>query len=361
MVVTCASSSPRTSPRSRSSRSSGASSCSSSSSAPPAALCSASACRRRLEAKHTQLYPTTARLGIRGTKAIKRRIVQRRILEKLELFSPYPPEDLALPYNHQGHRLTSMRLRSGYTQNDRWFAGSYHQVYSTAPSPSPSPSPAPAPSPPASPSPVPAPLPADPAAKEAELPIPPHTPMHQTLHFHYGVPPTEPIEIALDVCTPVLLIAWYLNADTSCTNTICTMVYPRAKEDENPFTACIIANLVLQDFPRQPGSQGSSSWLSDPALPRRHQSLGPCLLDDEIPIFGHNRVIYIRTVGLDVTPPDHFVELFPSISANFLLNRPVLLTFLYFPPYLKVSSLTKEALLYDRQYTKLLLSAFHLT
>ncbi|KAJ6546162.1 hypothetical protein B0H10DRAFT_1969716 [Mycena sp. CBHHK59/15] len=38
--------------------------------------------------------------------------------------------------------------------------------------------------------------------------------------------------------------------------------------------------------------------------------------DDEIPIFGRNRVIYIRTVGLDVTPPDHFVELFPSISAE---------------------------------------------
>ncbi|KAJ6552370.1 hypothetical protein B0H10DRAFT_2202074 [Mycena sp. CBHHK59/15] len=397
MVVTRASSSPRTSPRSRSSRSSGASSCSSSSSAPPAALSSASARRRRLEAKHTQLYPTTARLGIRGTKAVKRRIVQRRILEKLELFSPYPPEDLALPYNHQGHRLTAMRLRSGYTQNDRWFAGSYHQVCTgcprcvtkkrvfvrvdplphhileqpelkalfdartelypttggtttasipTAPSPSPSPSPAPAPSPPASPSPVPAPLPADPAAKEAELPIPPHTPMRQTLHFHYGgyggvdahyspageilvpdsdsndpigdlqYPPTEPIEIALDVCTPVLLIAWYLNADTSCTNTICTMVYPRAKEDENPFTACIIANLVLQDFLDSLEARGLPHGSQIQRFLDATSHWVPACWDDEIPIFGRNRVIYIRTVGLDVTPPDHFVELFPSISAE---------------------------------------------
>ncbi|KAJ6591902.1 hypothetical protein B0H10DRAFT_2090667 [Mycena sp. CBHHK59/15] len=135
--------------------------------------------------------------------------------------------------------------------------------------------------------------------------------MRQTLHFHYGgygVPPTEPIEIALDVCTPVLLIAWYLNADTSCTNTICTMVYPCAKEDENPFTACIIAtSLEARGLPH--GSQilrfldATSHWV-------------PACWDDEIPIFGRNRVIYIRTVGLDVTPPDHFVELFPSISAE---------------------------------------------
>ncbi|KAJ6548051.1 hypothetical protein B0H10DRAFT_2202658 [Mycena sp. CBHHK59/15] len=281
--------------------------------------------------------PDDGAVGDPGHKAVKRRIVQRRILEKLELFSPYPPEDLALPYNHQGHRLTAMRLRSGYTQNDRWFAGSYHQVCTgcprcvtkkrvfvrvdplphhileqpelkalfdartelypttggtttasapiaphvtlptipTAPSPSPSPSPAPAPSPPASPSPVPAPLPADPAAKEAELPIPPHTPMRQTLHFHYGgyggvmriIPlrgkfwfltptPTTPLETSstrppshrnrsrrVHTCAFDRLVP-----DTSCTNTICTMVYPRAKEDENPFTACIIANLVLQDF-----------------------------------------------------------------------------------------------------------------
>ncbi|KAJ6541107.1 hypothetical protein B0H10DRAFT_2203562 [Mycena sp. CBHHK59/15] len=260
MVVTRASSSPRTSPRSRSSRSSGASSCSSSSSAPPAALSSASARRRRLEAKHTQLYPTTARLGIRGTKAVKRRIVQRRILEKLELFS---------------HRLTAMRLRSGYTQNDRWFAGSYHQVYSYGSIPLALALACARALPSGLPSPVPAPLPADPAAKEAELPIPPHTPMRQTLHFHYGgyggvdahyslrgkfwfltPTPTTPLETSstrppshrnrsrrVHTCAFDRLVP-----DTSCTNTICTMVYPRAKEDENPFTACIIANLVLQDF-----------------------------------------------------------------------------------------------------------------
>ncbi|KAJ6605151.1 hypothetical protein B0H10DRAFT_2195525 [Mycena sp. CBHHK59/15] len=305
MVVTRASSSPRTSPRSRSSRSSGASSCSSSSSAPPAALSSASARRRRLEAKHTQLYPTTARLGIRGTKAVKRRIVQRRILEKLELFSPYPPEDLALPYNHQGHRLTAMRLRSGYTQNDRWFAGSYHQVYSYGSIPLALASPAPAPSPPASPSPVPAPCPLilRPRKRSSHSSPHPDAPKHSTSITEVMVvlmrispageilvpdsdsndpigdlqyPPTEPIEIALDVCTPVLLIAWYLNADKAAP-ILSVRWFPRAKEDENPFTACI--------SPTSSSRTSSIAWkpgvflmLSDPALPRRHQSLGPCLL-----------------------------------------------------------------------------------
>ncbi|KAJ6605937.1 hypothetical protein B0H10DRAFT_1957009 [Mycena sp. CBHHK59/15] len=142
--------------------------------------------------------------------------------------------------------------------------------------------------------------------------------MHQTLHFHYGgyggvdahyspaggilvpdsdsnnpigdlqYPPTEPIEIALDVCTPVLLIAWYLNADTGCTNTICTMVYPRAKEDENPFMACIIANLVLQDFLDSLEARGLPHGSQIQRFLDATSHWVPAGWDDEIPIFGHN-------------------------------------------------------------------------
>ncbi|KAJ6600092.1 hypothetical protein B0H10DRAFT_1958896 [Mycena sp. CBHHK59/15] len=49
----------------------------------------------RLEAKHARLYPLTVSLGIRGVKAEKRRIVQRRLRAQLEVTITHSVHDHA--------------------------------------------------------------------------------------------------------------------------------------------------------------------------------------------------------------------------------------------------------------------------
>ncbi|KAJ7805660.1 hypothetical protein B0H14DRAFT_3770838 [Mycena olivaceomarginata] len=57
------------------------------------------------------LSPT--RLGISGTKAEKRRTVNHSIRLELELYSPNPPRDSHLPVNHQGHNLSFTNYERG--------------------------------------------------------------------------------------------------------------------------------------------------------------------------------------------------------------------------------------------------------
>lgn len=85
-----------------------------------------------------------------------------------------------------------------------------------------------------------------------------------------------------------------------------TKVYPRL----DPTGSIRIGQVFLQDFQQSLHAMGlpvgseiqrfldvSSYWSSLDAW------------TNPIPIFGRNKVIYIKTVGVDITPPDHFIEL----------------------------------------------------
>ncbi|KAJ6563163.1 hypothetical protein B0H10DRAFT_2239629 [Mycena sp. CBHHK59/15] len=185
----------------------------------------------------------------------------------------------------------------------------------------------PAPTPTPAPMPAPAPVAAEEAAIERSTS--PQTPI-RALHFdyrgysggiHYSpegyiVPSThsqpnvlfsdsddEEGELQyLDVCTPVLLFAWY-NSDEP---PIQTMVYPRL---DQPGTLCI-GEVILQDF-----REGLHA-LGLPVGSQIQRFLDVMdywssidVWTNPIPVFGRNKVIYIKTVGIDITPPDHFFEL----------------------------------------------------
>ncbi|KAJ7658402.1 hypothetical protein DFH06DRAFT_1327687 [Mycena polygramma] len=199
---------------------------------------------------------------------------------------------------------------------------------------------APLPTIPTAPSPSPSPPPASPASISAEQPEPPHIPLHQTLHFHYGgyggvdahyspageiltshqSESDDPIgdlqylpEIALDLCTPVLLVVFYENAEDGCVHTFYTMVYPRDTPEEDLFS-CTVGTLVLDDFLNGLEAKGVPTNAPIERFLDATNTWVRADWKDNIPIYGRNRVFYIRTLGLHITPPDHFLELFPSIS-----------------------------------------------
>lgn len=124
MAVTRASSSPRT--RSRTSAS--ASSSASSSTSTPHSRRMRSGNSGALEVKHAVLYPRTVALGFRGTKEQKKRALHCQLRATLELFSPHPPPEKHLPWNHQGHSLGEPRMNTGGKSRDDSVAGSWVQV-----------------------------------------------------------------------------------------------------------------------------------------------------------------------------------------------------------------------------------------
>ncbi|KAJ7138605.1 hypothetical protein C8R46DRAFT_1234407 [Mycena filopes] len=80
-----------------------------------------------LEASHAKLYPLATKLGLVGDKKAKRRDLERRITQIVELFSPKPPPTVLLASDHQGHRLSGMRLSTGQTSGNDAHAGSWVQ------------------------------------------------------------------------------------------------------------------------------------------------------------------------------------------------------------------------------------------
>ncbi|KAJ6470131.1 hypothetical protein C8R47DRAFT_1222764 [Mycena vitilis] len=328
-----------------------------------------------LEAKHAQLYPATARLGIRGAKTFKRSTVRDMVHKGLKDRSPLPPNDLRLPSNYGGHNLSGFLLATGYQSRDRTKAGGYYQVcrgcaacsrarrrrvfqrtpplsadilaqpelqllfdardelYPTprvsnqqsaaeaTPSPRLSPSPSPTLVLSSSPSPE--------LQRSPSLPPPLH--QGQTLHFDYGgyggahysstgeilaprseasdldlddlrypsVQP-EPQQPVFDVAVPILLIAWY----STGADPIIILVHPRANAN-----SVHVGELMLTDYRDALAGLGLASTTKIERFLDVSDHWIPMEWEYRMPIYGRNRVIYIRAEGVHVTPPDHFLDL----------------------------------------------------
>ncbi|KAJ7653878.1 hypothetical protein DFH06DRAFT_1329973 [Mycena polygramma] len=332
-----------------------------------------------LEAKHAQLYPATARLGIKGNKTVKRSTVRDMVHTGLESRSPLPPDDLRLPSNYGGHNLSGFLLATGYESRDRTKAGGYYQVCrgcptcsrarrrrvfhrtpplsadilaqpelqllfdardelyptprvsnqqsaaeaTTSPSPSPYPSPSPSPTLVFSSSPPPE------LQRSPSLPPPLH--QAQTLHFDYGgyggahysptgeilVPRSDASDLDLDdlqypsvqpapqqpvfvVAVPILLVAWY----STGVDPIITLVHPQANANSTH-----IGELMLADYRDALAGLGLAWSTKIERFLDVTDHWIPMEWEYRMPIYGRNKVIYIRAEGVDVTPPDHFLDL----------------------------------------------------
>ncbi|KAJ7480507.1 hypothetical protein B0H11DRAFT_2193769 [Mycena galericulata] len=365
MAVTRSSASPRT----RSSSSQNAYSASLSSSSPRR---NRTRSRANLEAKHALLYPATTSLGVRGLKKDKRREVARRLRALLELYSPRPDQKSPRNYgnhrlgdltmntgfksrrdDHAGswvqpceghcdidscngrvfvvtdplprHILHGRQFRVLFRARKELYATHYeghvlpHEL---------SPTPTPPPSIPTAAGDFAAPE-AEEESVSLERSLTPRTP---TLRFdfggyggvHYtpdgyiihhasraepraddsesdGIPELQYPRDVLDVCTPALLVGWYDNTSPP----IQMMVQPRA--DQPP--TCRIGEVVLEDFKVRIGELGFPTTSEIERFIDATDHWIPTTWDKGVPIYGRNKVIYIRAVGVDITPPDHVVEL----------------------------------------------------
>ncbi|KAJ7113876.1 hypothetical protein C8R44DRAFT_881445 [Mycena epipterygia] len=111
-----------------------------------------------------------------------------------------------------------------------------------------------------------------------------------------------PADVTLDMCTPVLLFAWY---DTD-KPPIQMTIQPRLQG----LSGVCHGEIVLQDFQRGLEAVGLPV---DIAIERFMDATDHWVITDwarAIPIYAHNRVIYIKALGLEVTPPNHFIKLF---------------------------------------------------
>ncbi|KAJ7939327.1 hypothetical protein B0H13DRAFT_2300589 [Mycena leptocephala] len=214
---------------------------------------------------------------------------------------------------------------------------------SSSPSPSPSPVPltvsatstsaaaAPSLSPPP---PMPFPLP---------LPLSVNTPLHRSLNYHYGgygsveahyspageilVPtsisfpnsddgsdvgdcqyPSRSSGLVLDVCTPVLVCIWHATEENTV-GFLSKLLHPRA--DESP--SFRIGELILAYYGDELEAMGVSSGVQLERHLDSVDSWSPIPWTQGIPVFGKNKAVFLRTVGLDITPPDHFIDLLPYL------------------------------------------------
>ncbi|KAJ6587612.1 hypothetical protein DFH09DRAFT_1141459 [Mycena vulgaris] len=109
-----------------------------------------------------------------------------------------------------------------------------------------------------------------------------------------------PVDV-LDLCTPVVLFAWFDALEAP----IQTMVQPRADED----SSIRIGEVVLNDFRSGLKALGFPSTVHIEHFIDVTDHWIPINWNTGIPIYGRNKVIYIRQVGVNVTPPDHFIDL----------------------------------------------------
>ncbi|KAJ7652291.1 hypothetical protein B0H17DRAFT_1147411 [Mycena rosella] len=306
-------------------------------------------------ARYVHQYPISTELGFVGLLADRRRNVNVRINEALAIARPRPPPSRHLDRRHQNHNLTGPQQNKGITSLQG--IASWHQVpsdlregplrrllkareelYPRRRQPLTNEDAAAAAT-------------ALAAARsrccaqphEAEHLNAPLTPTDDGLHYDYrhyspngyiilSTPSSQidgsdsdsnifaPSEIpedldldlqyppdVLDLCAPVLLLAW-LDATTP---PIHMMVHPRAAYSSE--AAVCIGEVVLNDFRAALQLRGlpagaeierfldtTDHWLRFP------WSTG-------IPVYGRNKVIYIRLAGVDVIPPDHFAELLPNL------------------------------------------------
>ncbi|KAJ7906342.1 hypothetical protein B0H13DRAFT_1880656 [Mycena leptocephala] len=350
MAVTRASSSPRT--RSRTSAS--ASSSASSSTSTPRSWRVRSGNSGALEVKHATLYPRTVALGFRGTKFAASSVqpsnssclgcvpCNRRKKRIFRIIGPLPPNILAQPV-----------LQELFEARAELYPNATAGALVLAPIP------APAFAPISASAAYHAPTVVGEVADEMvlERSASPQTPIRQTrqgqtLRFEYGgyghvhyspdghiLPRSNsshsnvllndsndeeelqyPPDVTFDVGTPVILFAWHNSMEPP----IQTKVYPCL----DPTGSIRIGQVILQDFQQSLHAMGlpvgseiqrfldvSSYWSSLDAW------------TNPIPIFGRNKLqkkyckgmggreaadqslVYIKTVGVDITPPDHFIEL----------------------------------------------------
>ncbi|KAJ7923274.1 hypothetical protein B0H13DRAFT_2316658 [Mycena leptocephala] len=212
---------------------------------------------------------------------------------------------------------------------------------SPSPSPEPSPTPSPLTLPDESTSIIAAHQSPSPPAADADLPSPlpsPLTadiPLQQSLNYYYGgygaveahyspageiLVPTHDGNfhdrgrrspsrgIVLDVCTPVMVCIWYSTPEGTV-EFFWKLLHPRADESKS----FRIGELVLADYREMLWEMGLPSGVRLERYLDSVDSWLSILWTHGIPIFGKNKVVFLRTVGLDVTPPDHFINLLPYL------------------------------------------------
>ncbi|KAK6989011.1 hypothetical protein R3P38DRAFT_3227947 [Favolaschia claudopus] len=114
-----------------------------------------------------------------------------------------------------------------------------------------------------------------------------------------------------DVNKPVYLFVWDHN--TPATKPIIVPAFPRATEDESPFCR---GEVLLRDVREALRDEKFSieeniqrcyegGWRNDEGF--RWSTIS--FKRGALKIYGTNKVIYLRNVGVDVTPPDHHLEL----------------------------------------------------
>ncbi|KAJ7801738.1 hypothetical protein B0H14DRAFT_3782437 [Mycena olivaceomarginata] len=279
--------------------------------------------RQRLIAKHAILYPITTRLGISGTKAEKRRTVNHSIRLELELYSPNPPRDSHLPVNHQGHNLSSPMMNVGATSERD--AGSHYQLcrecgppgglrgcdgavakFSSSLSPFP----------------------------VTILSLPNISQLFAARRELYTVarqpPSSARLRLSLTIsinatarrsCAPPS--AEVGNHSSSLTlfddDDDMELQYPPTLELNFPVAVFIWINKSNQPIyqllaPRERDVALEAAGLPDGCILQRYiDPTGDWIefdWDNPIELYLSNRILYLRLYGLDITPPDHILELF---------------------------------------------------
>ncbi|KAJ6620868.1 hypothetical protein B0H10DRAFT_1037400 [Mycena sp. CBHHK59/15] len=204
---------------------------------------------------------------------------KRRKRRVFQIVDPLPPDILAQPLLKE---LFDARAELYGTASHAATAPApapLASVHAPAPAPMPATTPTPALTPAPTPTPAPLPAPAPVAAEEAaiERSTSPQTPI-RALHFDYRGTHSQPNvlvsdsddeegelqyppDVTLDVCTPVLLFAWYNRRATYPNDGLSTL----GSAWDPPYWRGHPAGLQ-----GGPPCAGTPSWVTDPTLPRRH-------------------------------------------------------------------------------------------
>jgi hypothetical protein len=87
------------------------------------------------------------------------------------------------------------------------------------------------------------------------------------------------------------------------------LLHPRA--DESP--SFRVGELILADYGDELEAMGVTSGVQLERYLDSVDSWSSIPWTQGIPVFGKNKVVFLRTVGLDITPPDHFINLLPYL------------------------------------------------
>jgi hypothetical protein len=101
----------------------------------------------------------------------------------------------------------------------------------------------------------------------------------------------------------------FLQTEENTVGFLSKLLHPRA--DESP--SFRVGELILADYGDELEAMGVSSGVQLERYLDSVDSWSSIPWTRGIPVFGRNKVVFLRTVGLDITPPDHFIDLLPYL------------------------------------------------